>query len=59
MKLSLTIDTLATLLLSAYVQAKPSSRRGGQGGMGGGSDTYFALISAAQEVPRLHVLRSR
>jgi hypothetical protein len=51
MKLSLTIATLATLLLSASVQAKKmkSSRRGGSNK--GGPDTYFALMSAAQEVP--------
>jgi hypothetical protein len=49
MKLSLTIATFATLLLSASVQAKKmkSSRRGGKRG----PNTYFALISAAQEVP--------
>jgi hypothetical protein len=51
MKLSLTIATLSALLLSGSVQAKKkiSARRGLKGG--GGSDTYFALISAAQEVP--------
>jgi hypothetical protein len=50
MKLSLIIATLATLLLSASVQAKrdKSARRGLKGG---GPDTYFAVISAAQEVP--------
>jgi hypothetical protein len=50
MKLSLTIATLATLLLSASVQAKKdtSAHRGLKGG---GPDTYFAVISAAQEVP--------
>ncbi len=47
----MTIATLATFLLSASVQAKnmKSSRRGGKGG--GPDYTYFALISAAQEVP--------
>jgi hypothetical protein len=51
MKLSLTIATLATFLLSTSVQAKKetSTHRGLKGG--GGPDTYFALISAAQEVP--------
>ena len=69
MKLSMTIATLATLLLSTSVQAKKTSaHRGLKGGGpsvqakkkasaqrglkgGGGADTYFALISAAQEVP--------
>ena len=51
MKLSLTIVTLATLLLSAFVQAQkktPGLRRGLKAG-NNGADNYFALVSAAQE----------
>jgi hypothetical protein len=50
MKLFLTMATLATLLLSASVQAKKmkSIRSGGKGG---GPDTYIALLSAAQALP--------
>jgi hypothetical protein len=54
MKLSLTITTLATLLLSAFVQAEkktPALRRGLKAGGNNGADSYFALISAAQEAP--------
>jgi hypothetical protein len=56
MKLSLTIATLATLFLSTSVQAKEETsapHRGLKGGKKnkGGPDTYFALLSAAQEVP--------
>jgi hypothetical protein len=54
MQLSLTIASLATLLLSAFVQAQeetPAPRRGLRGG-NNGADNYFALISGAeQEVP--------
>jgi hypothetical protein len=56
MKLSLTIATLSTLLLSAVVEAKKettSLHRGLKGGSNG-SDNYFALIGAAaqdEEIP--------
>jgi hypothetical protein len=54
MKLSsLTIATLATTLLSAFlVQAKnqtPALRRGLKGANNNGADNYFALVSAAQQ----------
>jgi hypothetical protein len=51
MKLSLTIPTLAILLLSASVQAKKMKKSSRSRGKGGGPDTYFALISAAQAEP--------
>jgi hypothetical protein len=50
MKLFLNIAALATLLLSAFVQAEkktPALRGRGRGN--NGADNYFALISAAQE----------
>jgi hypothetical protein len=53
MKLSLNIAALATLLLSTSVQGKKetSAQRGLKGGRNRGPDTYFSLLSAAQEVP--------
>jgi hypothetical protein len=53
MKLSLTIATIATLLLSAIVQAKKktTSRSRGLKGIANEADNYFALIDAAQEAP--------
>jgi hypothetical protein len=52
MKLSLTIATIATLLLlPAFVQAKKNTtalRRGLKGGTNEG-DNYFPLITVAQE----------
>jgi hypothetical protein len=55
MKFSLTITTLAALLLSTIVQSEKKTpslrpRRGLKAGGSSGADNYFALISAAQEV---------